>query len=383
MLSGSALNDASSATRAPGSSPVRSRCDAEVGERARVVRRRAPARGASARPLRRSGSCAPRARRRRGRPRRSAARSPAPWPLRPRTPAACPRRTRARRAARCASRLDGLMASALSSACRASSCLSASAACSARKTCASTDDGLISSARFASAIACGGLSSDSARAEPRSAGVQRGSICSAIWNDFSASALSYFSRNSSPHAVLIAGVVRRAARRVAERGVGFLEPAERAQRARRRAPSRSDRRWCRRAARPSRASPSRRDARASAAAARAPAPPRSTARARRPAAAALRPRVAAARNRGARLDRRGVRIARIQLVRHRIDLVVTPFVEGARRGAVRRVGLLRSSRRLRGAVRRENEERKRGDQKAVRNPGRHRKSHYRLRPLQV
>ncbi len=70
---------------------------------------------------------------------------------------------------------------------------------------ASTDEGFNSSARFARVTACGGLSSDSARAEPTSAGTSSAaSACSAIWYERSASARSYFSRNRSPHAVWIA-----------------------------------------------------------------------------------------------------------------------------------------------------------------------------------
>ncbi|PYQ70853.1 MAG: hypothetical protein DMG04_23185 [Acidobacteria bacterium] len=78
-------------------------------------------------------------------------------------------------------------------------------ASSARNTSASTEEGFTSSARLASAIACGGFSSDRTRADPISAGAYRGSTCSAIWNDRSASVLLYFSRNSSPQAVWITG----------------------------------------------------------------------------------------------------------------------------------------------------------------------------------
>ncbi len=103
-----------------------------------------------------------------------------------------------------ASRLAGFTASALSSALRASSCLLASAASPAKKIWASTDDGLTASARVANVAAWGGLSSARARAAPTSAGVHFGSICSTIWYDFSAWALSYFSRNRSPNADSIA-----------------------------------------------------------------------------------------------------------------------------------------------------------------------------------
>ena len=67
-----------------------------------------------------------------------------------------------------------------------------------------------------------------------------------------------------------------------------------------------------------------------------------------------------------------VRIATVQLLRRRLDLVVPAFVEGANRGAIRRVGLRRPAGRLRRAVRGEDQERERGDQKGVRDPGRHR-----------
>jgi hypothetical protein len=60
---------------------------------------------------------------------------------------------------------------------------------------------LTSSAFRAKLTACGGFSSASVRADPSSAGTHFGSACSAIWNDFNASFLMSFSRNSSPHAV--------------------------------------------------------------------------------------------------------------------------------------------------------------------------------------
>ena len=100
VLNGSALNDGSSAARAAGSSPVRSRWtprSPSVRGLLGVERQRAPR---QRRPPRRTGSCARPARRRRGRPRRSSARWRASSPPRPRTPAACPRRRRSRRAAR-------------------------------------------------------------------------------------------------------------------------------------------------------------------------------------------------------------------------------------------------------------------------------------------
>jgi hypothetical protein len=64
---------------------------------------------------------------------------------------------------------------------------------------------LISSARVASATPAADCRRRG-RGRADSAGTQRGSACSAIWNDFSASALSCFSRNSSPHAGLNRGV---------------------------------------------------------------------------------------------------------------------------------------------------------------------------------
>ena len=106
------LNEASSAVRAPGSSPVRSRCMPRSAESRGVRADRAPARGASAPPLRRTDSCARPARRRRGTPRRSAARSPAPWRLRLRTRSGLSSTYASAASSACASRLDGFTASA-------------------------------------------------------------------------------------------------------------------------------------------------------------------------------------------------------------------------------------------------------------------------------
>ena len=146
-----------------GSSPVRSRCmprSASVRGVRRIERQRA---SRQRRPLRRTGSCAPPARRRRGRPRRSAARSPAPSPTSA-SNSACLSSTYAIAASSaCASRLDGLTASALLQrlarlvVCGRRRPPAARGTRARRPTC-----GLISSACFASSTACGGLSSASA-----------------------------------------------------------------------------------------------------------------------------------------------------------------------------------------------------------------------------
>ena len=108
--------------------------------------------------------------------------------------------------ATCASRLDGLISSAFSSILRASSRLPLSIAWSARKTCARTSDGLISSALSAAALAVGGSSSASASAMPSIAGPYFGSTVERVLERLHRLADSgRSSRKSSPHAVLSAG----------------------------------------------------------------------------------------------------------------------------------------------------------------------------------
>src|SRR5688572_32591981 len=63
----------------------------------------------------------------------------------------------------------------------------------------------MSTAFDAEAAAAGGFSSASTRARPASAGAQRASACSASCIERSASGRLYFSRNSRPHPVSIAG----------------------------------------------------------------------------------------------------------------------------------------------------------------------------------
>ena len=214
----SALNDASSAVRAPASSPVRSRWMPRSACGPRVRQGRAPA------PVCVSADRFVEAVVVRGQlagdavdARRTSARSPAPWRLPPRIRAACLRRRRCAGEQRVrveARRVDRRAPSAAPGALRRGGRRRRPAARGRRAP--STEFGLISSAAAPARPPAAGSRRRASRPSRCSAGTHFGSICSAAWNDFSASPCTEISRGTARP--MRSGWRDRAARRRQHRG---------------------------------------------------------------------------------------------------------------------------------------------------------------------